>query len=94
LRNEGSPEGYYGTSKRWTGVWLSNVPATINEGARGRTLLRVFLQLSTRELRFYEWIEQGRSFREFFIPAKVVNARRRSIVPIPAWREYSDLWSP
>jgi len=38
--------GAYLTTSEWTGVWLSDVPLDVNEGAVGDCLLRVDLQLN------------------------------------------------
>jgi hypothetical protein len=39
------------------------------------TFLEVDTNLSESELSAYEWIEEGREFREFFVPALIVNSR-------------------
>jgi hypothetical protein len=65
--------GYYLTNRPWTGVWLSDEPLDSNEGAEGDTLLRVVLDAAVR-LERYEWAESGRSFREFLVPAALINA--------------------
>jgi hypothetical protein len=68
--------GYYLTATKHTGVWVSNEPLSSNEGANGDTLLEVTLSapklMST--LKNYEWIESGKPYREWLIPAKVLEA--------------------
>jgi hypothetical protein len=72
--------GTYLTDRVWRGVWLSNIPLDENEGARGEVLLAVHLQIPARELREqYEWKEQGKGYREFLIPAEVLNRHVKKI---------------
>jgi len=64
-------EGGYGTLNVYRGVWLSNVPLDANEGAQGSTLLT--LDMPEEQAAEYEWIEDWKQYREFLIPAEVVN---------------------
>lgn len=79
--------GYYMVSRRTSGVWFSDRPLDANEGAFGDTLLRLVLRAGPRELRKHEWVEDGKGYREWQLPAALVNARRRSLVIVPQWRE-------
>src|SRR5262245_19846428 len=63
--------GLYLTSQERSGVWLSDRPLDANEGARGDTLLR--LEIPDYVLTPYEWVEDDKMYREFLIPADVVN---------------------
>jgi hypothetical protein len=63
--------GYYLTFSEHTGVWFSNVPLDITEGAKGDTLL--VIKIPIKEIRDYEWVEKGKPYREFLIPAAIVN---------------------
>jgi len=65
------------TQQTWSGVWLSDEPLDENEGARGDTLLEVHTDLSESELSTYEWAEEGKGYREFLVPASIVNSRSR-----------------
>lgn len=65
--------GHYLTTHTYSGVWLSNVPLDENEGACGDCLLEVLVELSDGEIAKYEWIEDGKPYREFLVPASVVN---------------------
>jgi hypothetical protein len=69
--------GTYLTQDTFSGVWLSDEPLDINEGAPGDILLEVCTDLSESELLAYEWIEEGQGFREFLVPASIVNSRSR-----------------
>ena len=64
-------EGTYLTNHVWRGVWLSDCPLDINEGAKGDTLL--VLVIPEEVIAPYEWIEEGKGYREFLVPAEVVN---------------------
>jgi len=66
--------GYYMTPHRYSGVWLSDVPLDANEGAFGDTLLAVELKLTEDQLRKFEWFEEGKGYREWLIPAALINA--------------------
>ena len=52
-------------------MWVSDEPLTVNEGAPGDTL--VVLDIPESVVANYEWIEEGRGFREFLVPAEVLN---------------------
>jgi hypothetical protein len=68
--------GRYLTEQEWTGVWLSNVPLDSNEGAEGDTLLQVELPDQASDfLADYEWIEEGKPYREWLVPSKLINGR-------------------
>jgi hypothetical protein len=64
-------EGYYLTRSLHRGVWVSDVPLDINDGAAGDTLLS--LDVPEHELDECEWIEEGKPYREFLVPADVLN---------------------
>jgi hypothetical protein len=67
--------GNYMTTHEHSGVWLSNVPLDANEGAFGDVLLEVQLDAPEEELGQFEWVEEGIGYREFLMPAALVNAR-------------------
>jgi hypothetical protein len=72
-------EGSYmlvGLEKPLRGVWLSNTVPESHEGASGDAVLSVELDLPADVLRFYEVVEQGRVFREWLMPAELVNRGR------------------
>jgi hypothetical protein len=71
--------GCYMTAQRRTGVWLSNVPLDVNEGTKGNILIEVTLDLSKRALAKYEWIEEGKPYREWLMPAALINPRTRRL---------------
>lgn len=67
--------GHYLTDQLHSGVWLSNEPLDCNEGARGDVLLEAALDMTEDDLAFYEWPEEGKPYREWLIPAVIVNAK-------------------
>jgi hypothetical protein len=64
-------EGTYLTNETFSGVWISDKPLTSNEGAKGEKLLMIYIPENV--LIEYEWIEEDKPYREFLIPASVVN---------------------
>src|SRR5205814_9679817 len=65
--------GTYLTTEEHSGVWLSNVLLDIIEGADGDTLLR--LDLPEHTIADYEWIEDGKTYREWLVPARLIIAQ-------------------
>jgi hypothetical protein len=64
-------DGYYLTNNHHSGVWFSDQVLDANEGAFGDTIIRI--RLDELEIAPFEWIEEGRAYREWLIPAQVVN---------------------
>jgi hypothetical protein len=60
----------YATDQR-RGVWLSDMPLGINEGARGATVLSI--EIPDAVFVQYERVEEGKGYREALIPALAVN---------------------
>jgi hypothetical protein len=67
--------GNYLTCQLWTGVWFSDVPLDVNEGAKGDALLEIALDLAETDISEYEWVEEGKPYREWLIPAGLLNSR-------------------
>jgi hypothetical protein len=63
--------GTYLTQHVWKGVWLSDEPLDSNEGAFGDKLL--VIDIPESELVQWEWVEEGKGYREFLVPASIVN---------------------
>ncbi len=53
------------------GVWLADRPLDVNEGADGDGIL--VLDIPEEVIAEYEWIEEGKRYREFLVPAEIVN---------------------
>ena len=67
--------GSYLTDSNHTGVWVSDCPLGTNEGAKGNVVLEVTLDVQESELAEYEWIEEGKPYREWLIPEDMLNSR-------------------
>ena len=65
--------GKYLTEIEWSGVWFSNYPLGPGEGCKGNKLLVVELPISDSELSKYEWVDDASPYREFLIPAGIIN---------------------
>jgi hypothetical protein len=67
--------GTYMMDVEVTGVWLSDVPLDINDGgsAEHNTMLRVKIDLPEEDLADWEVVEEGKRYREWVIPAEVIN---------------------
>ena len=62
---------YYLTDELHTGVWLSDRPLDENEDVASGALLSV--ELDEARVTPFEWIEEGKPYRELLIPANIVN---------------------
>jgi hypothetical protein len=73
-------EGTYGTGEWFSGVWLSNVPLDVNEGAKGDELIAV--EVPADVFTEYEWVQEPNfGYREALVPATIVNRYPRTLVP-------------
>ena len=59
------------TDREWEGVWFWDRPLDENEGGGGDTLLTI--DIPENAIAEYEWIEDGKPYREFLIPASLAN---------------------
>jgi hypothetical protein len=73
-------EGTHGTTEVTHGVWLSDVPLSINEGAKGDTLLCVTLTCDGERIEEFEWVEVGKPYREWQIPAATLKSLISDVV--------------
>ena len=62
--------------EEFTGVWVSDRPLDIYEGADGNVLL--VLDIPEEIFAKYEWVEDGKPYREALVPAEILN-----ILPSP-----------
>ena len=91
--------GSYGLSFEMTGVFLGDSPMGINEGAPGDQVLRVEFPDGV-DLGDFELIEECKPYREWCVPAELINARatvtlmsdddvdelaRERLPDLPAW---------
>ena len=74
--------GYYMTSSRHRGVWVSDQPLDANEGASGNALVAVALPEDV--FARYEWVQTpGFGYREALVPARILNRYHRRLVKEP-----------
>ncbi len=66
--------GYYMTDRLWSGVWLSDRPLDVNEGPKCYTLLAV--EIPEETILPYEWVDEGKPYREFLVPVELANRHR------------------
>jgi hypothetical protein len=64
-------EGTYLTKHVYRGVWVSNTPLDVNEGAVGEAVL--LIDVPDELFAEYEWVEEGKGCRESLIPAALLN---------------------
>jgi len=64
--------GTYLTDREFAGVWVSDLPLECNEEANGDLLL--VLDIPEEIFREYEWVEEGRLYREALVPAEILNS--------------------
>ena len=65
--------GRYMTTKQHTGVWFTDDDEDAMQGMCGATHLSISTKLSEKDIEEYEWIEDGKGYREWLIPAQVIN---------------------
>jgi hypothetical protein len=75
-------EGFYGceVTEPLCGVWLSQYPLTEDDGARGDMIFEVILNRAESELADFEIINEGATYREWCVPAAIVNAGKLRLV--------------
>ena len=61
----------YLTDREWTGVWVSDRPLDNSEGASGEALLQI--EIGEDQLATFEWVKSGKTYREWLVPAAVLN---------------------
>jgi hypothetical protein len=57
---------------QYTGVWISDLPLGEGEGATGDALFA--LDIDEAVIAAYEWIEEGKPYREWLVPAALPNS--------------------
>ena len=83
------------TRNTYRGVWVSNIVLDASCGVpAGNVVLQLEVAISATELKKYEWVEEGKGYREWLIPTKELNPRVRRIRIWQDWvREgWDDRW--
>ncbi|MGS0685439.1 hypothetical protein ACVBEQ_09875 [Nakamurella sp. GG22] len=66
--------GNYLTENSYTGVWVADLPLDPNDYGEGEWDAPVFeMDVDEPAIADYEWIEDGKPYREWLVPAPVVN---------------------
>lgn len=75
-------------------MWLSDEPLDCNEGAEGDTVLEITLASTEAAIQEFEWVEEGKTYREWLVPAATLNPLIESIriVPDSELGELSKRW--
>lgn len=68
--------GNYLTANEYSGVWVSDSPLDSNEGIADNATVLIEIELDEAPIARYEWIEEEKSYREWLIPAEIVNQAR------------------
>ena len=71
--------GRYMTANDYTGVWVSDSPLDINE--MGGAFDACFeIEIEENIISKYEWIEDEKTYREWLVPATILNRYPRRIM--------------
>jgi hypothetical protein len=66
----------YLTEQRWGGVFVSDRPLDCSDGVAldATVLLEIHLGLLEADISDYEWVEEGKTYREWLLPAATLNS--------------------
>ena len=59
-------------------MWVSNRPLDSNERAEGDALLEI--RVPESEVTPFEWAEEEKPYREFLVPARVLNEKAITVL--------------
>ena len=65
--------GSYYTSTPHTGVWVSDRPLDTECGFGVRGVVCLDVEIPEEQLAHHEWIEGGKTYREWLLPAALIN---------------------
>jgi hypothetical protein len=69
------------------------VPLDANDGAHGDVLFEVTLKLPEAMISGYEWVEEGKGYREWLMPAAVLNSHATLVEVSDTELETQDLFA-
>jgi hypothetical protein len=70
---DGTPKKYM-TDRLYTGVWITDDPEKSYGGGHAHpVVLEIKLRLDAKTLANYEWVDEGGAYREWCIPAAILN---------------------
>jgi hypothetical protein len=81
-------EGGYLTTGLHRGVWISDRPLDVNDGAEGDEIL--VLEAPESVIGPFEWVEEGKPYREFLVPAAVLNEAAEIVDAVLDWVPEDD----
>lgn len=81
--------GNYGMNITLTGVFIANMPVGANEGAVGDQVLKVALP-DDIDLDDFEIVEHGKGYREWCVPAELINSQ--GVVCLLSEEEAEQIW--
>jgi hypothetical protein len=81
-------EETYLTTEMYRGAWLSDVPLDCSERAKGDTVL--VLDIPEAVIVPFEWVEDGKVYREFLCPAGLLNLYGRPRIHEDVWQGCSE----
>lgn len=66
--------GRYMTGREHSGVWVSDDSSLSNEPLDESTSTLLSLEIDERRIAEFEWLEEGKTYREWLVPAAVLNS--------------------
>ena len=70
--------GKYGMEKEYSGVWVSDVPLDVNDGAVGHKVLEI--QVPQSALAEHEVVDEHPGTREWLVPSNLLNRYPRRLL--------------
>lgn len=84
--------GSFLTNNLYSGVWVSNFPLDCNDHGHDYEVYLV-AELPEARLDRYEWIEDGKGYREWLAPAELLNEYAWRLVPDDEVDQYEEWWA-
>lgn len=76
------------------GVFLSDIPVTCQDGAKGEALIEVMFDIPEHEISSqFEFIGEGQLFREFLVPARFISEHAKLRLLIDEEVEELECWA-
>ena len=71
--------GTYLTANEYSGVWVSDSPLDVNDmGTQHECCFEI--DVDEEDLAPYEWVEDMEGYREWLVPARILNMRLRRLL--------------
>lgn len=72
--------GHYLTTVQWSGVWVSDRPLDSERPNPTAADIVLEIEVDGRTIARYEWIERGKPYREWLVPASQLNRGATRVV--------------